>query len=64
MNCETIPGEVVVSQHRLVLVDLKTIPKMESRYRRANKDRIKRWRLTGQAVVDNYAKDVINGGGG
>ena len=38
MNCKTIPGEVVVSQRRLELVDLTT--KKESRSRRQNQDRI------------------------
>ena len=60
INCKTIPGEAVVSQHRLVVMDLRTRTKKKRQYRRKNEVKIKWWRLKDQAVADDYAKDVIN----
>ena len=60
INCKTIPGEAVVSQHRLVVMDLRTRTKKKRQYRRENEVKIKWWRLKDQAVADDYAKDVIN----
>ena len=60
LNCKTIPGEAVVSQHRLVVMDLRTRTKKKRQYRRENEVKIKWWRLKDQAVADDYAKDVIN----
>ena len=62
MNCKTIPGEALVSQQRLVVMDLKTIPKKETRYRQENKVWIKWWKLKDQAVAYDYATGVINTG--
>ena len=60
INCKTIPGEAVVSQHRLVVMDLRTRTKKKRQYRRENEVKIKWWRLKDQTVADDYAKDVIN----
>ena len=62
MNCKTIPGEAVVSQQRLVVMDLKTRPNKETRYRRENTVRIKWWRLNDQSVAYDYTTYVINTG--
>ena len=56
INCKTIPGEAVVSQHRL---DLRTRTNKKRQYRRENEVKIKWWRLMDQAVADDYAKEVI-----
>ena len=58
INCKTIPGESVVSQHRLVVMDLRTSPKKKRQYRRENGVNIKWWKLKDQAVAEDYAKDV------
>ena len=60
INGKTIPGEAVVSQHRLVVMDLRTRTKKKGQYQRENEVKIKWWRLTDQAVAEDYAKDVIN----
>ncbi len=60
VNCKTIPGEAVVSQHRLVVMDLRTRIKTIRHYRREKEFKIKWWRLKDQAVADDYNKDVIN----
>ena len=60
INCKTIPGEAVVSQHRLVVMDLRTRTKKKRQYRRENEVKIKWWRIKDQAEADDYAKDVIN----
>ena len=60
INCKTIPGEAVVSQHRLVVMDLSTRTQKRRQYQRDNEVKIKWWRLKDQAVADDYAKDVIN----
>ena len=60
INCKTIPGEDVVSQHRMVLMDLRTRTKKKRKYRRENEVKFKWWILKDQAVADDYAKDVIN----
>ena len=60
INCNTMPGEAVVSQHTLVVMDLRTRTKKKRQYRRENEVKIKWWRLKDQAVADDYAKDVIN----
>ena len=60
INCKTIPGEAVISQQRLVVMDLRTRTKKKRQYRRENEVKIKWWRLKDQAVADDYAKDVIN----
>ena len=41
INCKTIPGEAVVSQHRLVVMDLRTRTKKKRQYRRENEVKIK-----------------------
>ena len=40
INCKTIPGEAVVSQHRLVVVDLRTSTKKKRQYQRENEVKI------------------------
>ena len=40
-NCKTIPGEAVVSQHRLVVMDLRTSTKKKRQYQRENEVKIK-----------------------
>ena len=60
INCKTIPGEAVISQHRLVVMDLRTRTKKKRQYRRENGLKIKWWRLKDQAVAGDYTKDVIN----
>ena len=55
INCKTIPGEAIVSQHRLVVMDLRTRTKKKRQYRR---EKIK-W-FKDQAVDEDYAKDIIN----
>ena len=60
INCKTIPGDAVVSQHRLVVMDQRTRTKKKIQYRRENEVKIKWWRLKDQAVADDYTKDVIN----
>ena len=58
INCKTIPGEAVVSQHRLVVMDLRTSAKKKRQYQRENEVKIKWWRLDNQALAEDYAKDV------
>ena len=60
IDCKTIPGEVVVSQHRLVVMDLRTRTKKKRQHQRENEVKIKWWILKDQAVAEDYAKDVIN----
>ena len=60
INCKTIPGEAVVSQLRLVVVDLRTRTKKKRQYQLENEVKIKWWILKDQAVAEDYAKDVIN----
>ena len=62
INCKTIPGEAVVSQHKLVVMDLRTRPKINKKiqYRRENEVMSKWWILKDEAVADDYTKDVIN----
>ena len=60
INCDTIPGEAVVSQHRLAVMDLRTITKKKTQCQRENEVKIKWWRLKDQAVAEDYAKDVIS----
>ena len=60
INCKTIPGEAAVSQHRLVVVNLRTRPKKKRQYRRENEVKIKWWRIKDQAVADDSTKDIIN----
>ena len=59
INCKTIPGEAVVSQHRLVVMDLRTSTKQKRQYQRENEVKIKWWRLKDQAIAEDYANDVI-----
>ena len=58
INCKTIPGEAVVSQNRLAVVDLRTSAKKKIQYQRENEVKIKWWRLKDQALAEDYAKDV------
>ena len=58
IKCKTIPGEAEVSQHKLVVMDLKTRTKKKRQYQRENEVKIKWWRLKDQAVAEDYAKDV------
>ena len=60
INCKTIPGEVVVSQHRLAVMDLRTRTRKKRQYRRDNEVKIKWWRLEDRTVAKEYANDVIN----
>ena len=60
INCKTIPGEAVVSQHRLVVVDLRTRTQKKRQYQRVNEVNIKWWRLKDHAVADDYTNDVID----
>ena len=60
INCKTIPGEAVVSQHRLVVMDLRTRTQKKRQYQRVNEVKIKWWRLKDHAVADDYANDVID----
>ena len=43
INCKTVPGESVVSQHRLVVMDLRSRTKKKRQYQRENKVKIKWW---------------------
>ena len=60
INCKTIPGEAVVSQHRLVVMDLRTRTQKKIQYQRVNKVKIKWWRLKDHAVADDYVNNVID----
>ena len=60
ITCKTIPGEAVVSQHRLGVMDPRSRTKKKRQYRRENEVKIKCWRLKDQAVAGDYTKDVIN----
>ena len=60
ISCKTIPVEAVVSQHSLVVMDLRTRTKKKIQYRREIEVNIKWWRLKDQAVAEDNAKDVIN----
>ena len=60
INCKTIPGESVVSQHRLVVMDLRTRTQKKRQYQRVKEVKIKWWRLKDHAVADEYANDVID----
>ena len=60
INCNTIPGEAVLSQPRLVVMDQRTRTKKKRQYQRENEVKIKLWRLKDHAVADDYANDVIN----
>ena len=60
INCKTIPGEVVVSQHRLTVMELRTRTRKKRQYRRENEVKIKWWRLEDRVVAEDYANDVIN----
>ena len=60
INCKTIPGEAVVSQHRLVVMDLRTRTQKKRQYQRDNEVNIKWWILKDQTVAEDYAKDVTN----
>ena len=60
IDCKTIPGEAVVSQHRLVVMDLRTRTKKKRQYQLENEVNIKWWILKDQAVAEDYAKDIIN----
>ena len=61
VNYKTIPYETVVSQHRLVVMDLRTRLK-ESRCRRENEVRIMWWRLMHEAAATDCSTDIINSG--
>ena len=60
INCKTIPGEAVVSQHRLVVMDLRTRTQKKRQYQRVNEVKTKWWRLKDHAVADDYANEVID----
>ena len=60
INCDTIPGEAVVSQHRLVVMDLRTRTQKKRQYQRVNEVKTKWWRLKDHAVTEDYANDVID----
>ena len=60
INCNTIPGEAVVSQHRLVVMDLRTRTQKKRQYQRENEVKIKWWGLKDHAVAEDYANDVID----
>ena len=60
INFKTIPCEAIVSQHRLVVMDLRTRTKNKRQYRREKEFKIKWWRPKDQAVSDYYTKDVVN----
>ena len=60
INCKTIPGEAVVSQHSLVVMDLRTRTPKKRQYQRVNEVKIKWWKLKYHAVADDYANDVID----
>jgi len=49
-DCKVIPGEEVVSQHRLLCAVLRT---KEAKHRRRNREkRIKIWTLKGEKVTE------------
>ena len=60
INCKTIPGEAVVLQHRLVVMDLRTRTQKKRQYQRVNEVKVKWWILKYHAVADDYANDVID----
>ena len=60
INCDTIPGEAVVSQQRLVVMDLRTRTQKKRQYQRENEVNIKWWGLKDHAVAKDYANDVID----
>ena len=60
INCKTIPGEAVVSQHRLVVMDLRTRTQKKRQYQRVNEVKIKWWRLKDHVVAGGYVNDVID----
>ena len=51
VNCKAILDVAMVSQHRLVMRDLRTRPRKKSRYRQENEVRIKWWRHKDQVVA-------------
>ena len=58
--CKTVPGEAVVSQHRLVVMDLRTRTQTKRQYQRDKEVKIKWWILKDQTVAEDYAKDITN----
>ena len=61
INCKTIPGEAVVSQYRLVVMDLRTRTKKKRQYRQENEVKIKWWRLKDQADLTRFNKIATQG---
>ena len=57
MNRRTIPGEAVLSQQRLVVMELGTRTRKKRQYQRKKGVKIKGKDKT---VAENYVKDVIN----
>ena len=58
IDCKVIPGEEVVSQHRLVMMELRIERTRKSKVKRIGK--IKSWRLRDGAVAREFKVGVID----
>ena len=60
INCNTIPGEAVVSQHRLVVMDLRTRTQTKRQYQRVNEVKTKWWRLRTMPMMSLTTWKIVN----